>query len=263
MKMFSLTPYLKAGTGRQEVPETSFSGVTKNSFQNDLSHYFNPANLSTQPVWHEIPEQKWFQMDASRVDVKSTWYEMREQKAGQLEKNESAKMDQEIEKSWYSWQTFEENDPLAPFQDIVQEASRQHNVPVALINAVIKQESACNPNARSHAGAMGLMQLMPGTAKQYGCANAYDPRENVMAGTAFLGDLLGKYDNNIDLALAGYNAGPGNVRKYGNQIPPFKETINYIEKVKKYYQAHLEKLENQSRQFATLNAPENTDGKKA
>lgn len=138
------------------------------------------------------------------------------------------------------------------FQDIIQEASQTHGVPVALINAVIKQESSFNPNAKSHCGAQGLMQLMPATGKEYGCENPYDPRENVMAGTKFLSHLLDKYKGNVTLSLAAYNAGPGNVAKYGNTVPPFKETQDYVVKVGNNYRTNLAKLETQSQKFAAL-----------
>lgn len=137
-----------------------------------------------------------------------------------------------------------------PFQDAVSEASQTYGVPVALINAVIRQESAFNPNAKSPVGAEGLMQLMPATAKAYGCTNSADPRQNIMAGTRFLGDLLKKYKGDVELALAGYNAGPGNVAKYGNQVPPFKETQNYVVKVQQYYSQNLAAAEEGSQMYA-------------
>lgn len=143
-----------------------------------------------------------------------------------------------------------------PFQDIVQEASQTYGVPVALINAVIKQESAFKPGATSHCGAMGLMQLMPATAKAYGCNDAYDPKQNVMAGTRFLGDLLKRYKGDVTLATAAYNAGPGNVSKYGHKVPPFKETQDYVAKVGRNYQANLAALKQQQDRFAQYNQPE-------
>jgi soluble lytic murein transglycosylase-like protein len=138
----------------------------------------------------------------------------------------------------------------AKFQDIVQEASQAHNVPVALINAVIKQESGFNPGAQSPVGAQGLMQLMPATAKAYGCSNSMDARQNVMAGTRFLGDLLKMYKGDVELALAGYNAGPGNVAKFGNQVPPFKETQNYVAKVQTFYQSNMAAMDRTTARFA-------------
>ncbi|MCP5464137.1 MAG: lytic transglycosylase domain-containing protein [Deltaproteobacteria bacterium] len=138
------------------------------------------------------------------------------------------------------------------YNTIVQKASQEHGVPVALINAVIKQESAFNPQAESHCGAQGLMQLMPATAKAYGCDNSFDPEQNIMAGTKFLGDLLTKYKGDVTLALAGYNAGPGNVAKYGNTVPPFKETQDYVVKVNRYYQENLNQIHQSSQQLANL-----------
>lgn len=248
-KVFSLEPYRQGGSARELSTRGSESGAS--GFAGNLASYLNPAHVNTESQDYNLSGERWFALDASRASAQSPWYEARIKLKQELEKpTVDNSLEPEVAVSWSSWKTPAAQDSSKPFQDIVQTASREHGVPVALINAVIKQESACNPKAKSHAGAMGLMQLMPGTAKQYGCQDAYDPHQNVMAGTAFLKDLLQRFDGNIDLALAGYNAGPGNVKKYGNTIPPFRETIDYVKKVKKNYEANLGMIEDQGRKFS-------------
>jgi soluble lytic murein transglycosylase-like protein len=116
---------------------------------------------------------------------------------------------------------------------IIKEAAQTHGVEPALIRSVIKVESNFNPESTSPKGAMGLMQLMPATARDLGVRNAYDPVENIQAGTRYLKTLLTRYDGNIDKALAAYNWGMGNVEKRPGKMP--EETRSYIEKVNGYY----------------------------
>ena len=100
------------------------------------------------------------------------------------------------------------------------------------MRAVIQAESAFNPLARSVKGAMGLMQLMPSTAAQYRVTNAYDPVQNIRAGVAYLKSLMTRFNDDVSLALAAYNAGPGAVEKYGRTVPPYKETRSYVARIK-------------------------------
>lgn len=118
--------------------------------------------------------------------------------------------------------------------EAVNKASEKYGVEKKFILAVIKQESNFNPEAKSSAGALGLMQLMPGTAKSLGVSNAYDIEQNVDGGTKYLRQLLDMYGNSKELALAAYNAGPGAVKKFGG-IPNYKETQNYVRKVMQNY----------------------------
>jgi hypothetical protein len=114
----------------------------------------------------------------------------------------------------------------------IEEHAAAQRVRPELVRAVIQVESAFNPRARSHKGAMGLMQLMPDTAADLGVTNAYDPEQNIRGGVAYLRQLLDKFGGNEELALAAYNAGPGAVTKYGDAIPPYRETRQYVDKVR-------------------------------
>jgi soluble lytic murein transglycosylase-like protein len=120
----------------------------------------------------------------------------------------------------------------------VIEAARAYQLEPALIHAVISAESGYNALARSPKGAKGLMQLMPDTARRYGVDNPLDPKQNIYGGAAYLRDLLTLFGNDLNLALAAYNAGEGAVKEYGHRIPPYRETIQYVPKVLSYYKRY-------------------------
>ncbi|MFX6141661.1 lytic transglycosylase domain-containing protein [Acinetobacter baumannii] len=121
------------------------------------------------------------------------------------------------------------------FDHIIKQAAQQHGVSEGLIKAVMHTESGFNVNARSPVGAQGLMQLMPATARRFNVSNAYDPQQNIFAGAKYLSWLLKRFNGNTQMALAAYNAGEGNVDKYGG-IPPFRETQDYVRRVTSRYQ---------------------------
>jgi soluble lytic murein transglycosylase-like protein len=133
--------------------------------------------------------------------------------------------------------SFRATKPAAPraaaYDDLIAEHANAHALNPDFVRAVIQAESAFNPFARSVKGAMGLMQLMPETAKVYRVLDAYNPAENIRAGVAYLKSLMTRYDNDVSLALAAYNAGPNAVEKYGRTVPPYKETRSYVARIKK------------------------------
>lgn len=149
-------------------------------------------------------------------NIQSTDYDIRDNKVNQTGSNFASYMDKSTS-----------------LDDIFERASIKYNVPVNLLKAIGKAESDFNPNAVSKSGAQGVMQLMPATAAELGVTDSFDPEQNIMGGSKYISDLLKRYDGDTKLALAAYNAGMNNVKKYGG-VPPFKETQNYVVKVMKY-----------------------------
>ena len=122
-----------------------------------------------------------------------------------------------------------------PFQSVIRAAAEKYGLDADLLHCVIAVESNFDPKAVSPKNARGLMQLLPTTAAQFGVKDIFDPEENVNAGARYLHDLLGKYRNNLTLALAAYNAGPERVDQYGHRVPPYLETMQYVQRIAKSY----------------------------
>ena len=120
----------------------------------------------------------------------------------------------------------------------IQDAAKATRLDAALIHAVISAESGYNPFARSRKGAAGLMQLMPETAKRYGVKNRLDPAQNISGGARYLRDLIRMFNNDLQLAVAAYNAGENAVVRAGNRIPPYQETMTYVPRVMSYYRKY-------------------------
>lgn len=122
------------------------------------------------------------------------------------------------------------------FLPLVAEAARTYQIEEALLHALISTESGYEPGAVSKKGAIGLMQVMPGTGKRYGVSNLADPGQNIQAGARYLRDLLKQFDNDLKLALAAYNAGENAVLRHGRRIPPYRETTQYVPRVLALYE---------------------------
>ncbi|WP_167958888.1 lytic transglycosylase domain-containing protein [Anaerosporobacter faecicola] len=153
--------------------------------------------------------------------------------------NQSSKVKATSKATKTSFDSYLNSEKEVTLEDIFQKAADKYNVSIDLLKAIAKQESNFNPNAVSKSGAQGVMQLMPATAKELGVTDSFDAEQNIMGGAKYISKLLDQYDGNTKLALAAYNAGSGNVRKYGG-IPPFKETQNYVVKVMQYYKQNLD-----------------------
>jgi soluble lytic murein transglycosylase-like protein len=128
------------------------------------------------------------------------------------------------------------------FDEQIDAAAKANKIDPALIHAVISAESAYNPYARSRAGAVGLMQLMPATAKRYGAQNRMDPAQNIQAGVRYLRALMNLFDGDLTLTIAAYNAGENAVIRAGHRIPPYPETMNYVPLVLKYYKQYRKRM---------------------
>ncbi len=121
--------------------------------------------------------------------------------------------------------------PWRAYDELIREASVRYRLDPVLVRAVMQAESAFDPFAVSRAGALGLMQLMPDVATEYGVDDPFDPRENIMAGARHLRQLIDMQEGDMALALASYNAGPGTVAKYGGTVPPYPETQDYVTRI--------------------------------
>jgi soluble lytic murein transglycosylase-like protein len=128
------------------------------------------------------------------------------------------------------------------YAPLVQKVAREHSLDRALLQAMIAVESGYDPLAVSPKGAVGLMQLMPETARRYGVRDLYDPAQNIQGGAKYLRDLMRKFNNDLSLTLAAYNAGEDAIVQYGNRIPPYRETLQYVPRVLSLYRQYQRKI---------------------
>jgi len=147
----------------------------------------------------------------------------------------------------------------APYGDMIQSAAKKYSVDADLIFSVIAAESNFNPRAISRRGARGLMQLLPATGTRFGVKDIFDPAQNIDAGTQYLRDLMARYQGDLVLTLAAYNAGPGAVQRYG-RVPPYNETISYVRAIRKTYALRKSKNDAKTETKAEPKAEATTGG---
>jgi LysM repeat protein len=222
--------WFRKGSERKASSETPSSGVVEVS----------EAERSTraQPVWIFLVGGARVEADSVNETTEGVWY-TRGLLTIFIERSRIERIERErvsaVATDAPSWTERGWTTGNQQFDALIRENGARYNVDPYLIFCVMEQESQFKPSIVSPKGARGLMQLMPGTAAHFGVRRPFDPAENIMGGTKYLKQLLENFNGRVDLVLAGYNAGEGAVMKYGGNVPPYRETRNYVQRISKRY----------------------------
>ena len=190
-----------------------------------------------QPAWIYLKGGARVEADSATQSPAGVWYKrgamsifIEDSRVDRVEIEDPATIAKASPKKERGWST-----GRAGLDSLIRQNGNRYNVDPYLIFLVMEQESHFNTHAVSPKGARGLMQLMPGTAARFGVKRSHDPAQNISGGTRYLRELLNRFNNRVDLVLASYNAGEGAVAKYGNRVPPYQETRNYVKKISYRY----------------------------
>ncbi|HEX6716713.1 MAG TPA: lytic transglycosylase domain-containing protein [Pyrinomonadaceae bacterium] len=228
----------------RNTPEPAPSPTAK--IENDDDHFEVPELVAKtpsnngvydQPAWIYLKGGARVEADSATQSPAGVWYKRGSMsifidatRVDRLEVEDAATVAQAGGKKASGWST-----GRAGLDNLIRQNGYKYGVDPYLIFLVMEQESHFNTHAVSPKGARGLMQLMPGTGSRYGARRLHDPAQNISAGTRYLRELLNRFHNRVDLVLASYNAGEGAVAKFGNKVPPYKETRNYVKKISYRY----------------------------
>lgn len=203
----------------------------------------NPVPKLAAPVlatWIYLADGARLRVDEVREVADGAWYK-RGNVAIFLASERIARIERETPESLNaSWKEHGWSSGSASIDDLIRKNATRFSIDPYLVFLVIEQESHFHPRIVSPKGALGLMQLMPGTARRFGVSRPFDPAENIRGGTQYLKELMSMFGGRVDLALASYNAGEGRVLDYGNRVPPFKETRDYVKRISSRYRNHVE-----------------------